>query len=157
MTKKRAPIHIRPVKPEDYEAWRPLWDDYNAFYERTGPTALPDEVHDALWRRFFDASEPVHCIVAERGGRVVGICHYIYHRSTSRLELLCYLQDLFTLAEERGHGVGRALINAVYEIAKEAGCKRVYWQTHTTNTPGRTLYDKVAKHFGFIVYAKDVQ
>ena len=156
MTKKKTPIDIRPVRPDDYDAWRPLWDDYNAFYERVGPTALPEEVTQTTWRRFFDASEPVHCIVAVRAGRVVGLCHYLYHRSTSRLELLCYLQDLFTLAEERGHGVGRALINATYEIAKEAGCKRVYWQTHTTNTPGRTLYDKVAKHFGFIVYAKDV-
>jgi GNAT superfamily N-acetyltransferase len=156
MTKKRPPIHIRPIKPEDHDAWRPLWDDYNAFYERTGPAALPEEVHQTLWRRFFDASEPVHGIVAERGDRIVGFCHYLYHRSTSRIELTCYLQDLFTMAEERGHGVGRALINAVYEIAKEAGTKRVYWQTHTTNTPGRTLYDKVAKHYGFIVYAKDV-
>jgi GNAT superfamily N-acetyltransferase len=121
-----------------------------------GPTALPEDVTQTTWRRFFDASEPVHCIVAERGGHVVGLCHYLFHRSTSRVELMCYLQDLFTLAEERGHGVGRALINAVYEIAKEAGGKRVYWQTHTTNTPGRTLYDKVAKHFGFIVYARDV-
>jgi GNAT superfamily N-acetyltransferase len=156
MTKKRPPIHIRPIKPEDHDAWRPLWDDYNAFYERTGPAALPEEVHQTLWRRFFDANEPVHGIVAERGDRIVGFCHYLYHRSTSRIELTCYLQDLFTMAEERGHGVGRALINAVYEIAKEAGTKRVYWQTHTTNTPGRTLYDKVAKHYGFIVYAKDV-
>ena len=156
MTKKKTPIEIRPVRPDDYDAWRPLWDDYNAFYERVGPTALPEEVTQTTWRRFFDASEPVHCIVAVRAGRVVGLCHYLYHRSTSRLELLCHLQDLFTLAEERGHGVGRALINATYEIAKEAGCKRVYWQTHTTNTPGRTLYDKVAKHFGFLVYAKDV-
>ena len=156
MTKKKTPIEIRPVRPDDYDAWKPLWDDYNAFYERVGPTALPEEVTEATWRRFFDAIEPVHCIVAERGGRVVGLCHYLYHRSTSRIELLCYLQDLFTVAEERGHGVGRALIQATYEIAKDAGCKRVYWQTHTTNTPGRTLYDKVAKHFGFIVYAKDV-
>jgi GNAT superfamily N-acetyltransferase len=156
MTKKRPPIHIRPIKPEDHDAWRPLWDDYNAFYERTGPEALTEEVHQTLWRRFFDANEPVHGIVAERGDRIVGFCHYLYPRSTSRIELTCYLQDLFTMAEERGHGVGRALINAVYEIAKEAGTKRVYWQTHTTNTPGRTLYDKVAKHYGFIVYAKDV-
>jgi GNAT superfamily N-acetyltransferase len=156
MTKKRAPISIRPVTPQDFESWKPLWDDYNAFYERVGPTALPDEVTDTLWRRFFDANEPVYCIVAEREDKVVGFCHYLYHRSTSRIEPLCYLQDLFTLAEVRGHGVGRALITAVYEIAKQYGCKRVYWQTHTTNTPGRTLYDKVAKHFGFIVYAKDV-
>jgi GNAT superfamily N-acetyltransferase len=156
MTKKRALATVRPVTPADYDAWRPLWDDYNAFYERTGPTALSEEVNDTLWRRFFDANEPVHCVVAERDGKVVGICHFLYHRSTSRLEPLCYLQDLFTLAEERGHGIGRALIVAVYEIAKAHGCKRVYWQTHTTNTPGRTLYDKVAKHFGFLVYAKDV-
>jgi len=156
MTKKRAPAKIRPVKPDDYDDWKPLWDEYNAFYERTGPTALSDEVNDALWRRFFDASEPVHCVVAERDHKVVGICHYLYHRSTSRLEPVCYLQDLFTAPEERGHGIGRALISAVYDIARAHGCKRVYWQTHTTNTPGRTLYDKVAKHFGFIVYAKDV-
>jgi GNAT superfamily N-acetyltransferase len=69
---------------------------------------------------------------------------------------VCYLNDLLTAAEERGHGIGRALIVAVYNIAKEHGCKRVYWMTHTTNTPGRTLYDKVAKHYGFIQYAKDV-
>ena len=98
----------------------------------------------------------MHCIVAERDGKVVGMCHFLYHRSTSRLELMCYLQDLFTAPDYRGHGIGRALILKVYEIASEAGCKRVYWQTHTTNTPGRTLYDKVAKNFGFIVYAKDV-
>jgi len=156
MTKKKTPIDIRPVRPDDYDAWRPLWDDYNAFYERVGPTALPEEVTESTWRRFFDASEPVHCIVAERDGKVIGFSHYLYHRSTSRLELMCYLQDLFTAPDYRGHGIGRALIQKVYDIASEAGCKRVYWQTHTTNTPGRTLYDKVAKNFGFIVYAKDV-
>ena len=156
MTTKRAVITVRDVTPQDYDAWRPLWDEYNAFYERTGPTALPEEVTETTWRRFFDASEPVFCIVAEREGKVVGICHYIFHRSTSRLERMCYLQDLFTAPDYRGHGIGRALIMRVYEIAKEAGSKRVYWLTHTTNTPGRTLYDKVAKHFGFIQYAKDV-
>ena len=88
MTKKRAQVTVRPVTPQDYDAWRPLWDEYNAFYERTGPTALPEEVHETTWRRFFDASEPVHCIVAERDGKVAGMCHFLYHRSTSRLELM---------------------------------------------------------------------
>ena len=156
MSRKRAPIRVRDVSPQDYAAWRPLWDEYNAFYERVGTAALPEEVTEATWRRFFDSSEPVHGLVAERDGKVLGLCHYLYHRSTSRLEPLCYLQDLFTVADERGHGIGRALIERVYRDAARDGCKRVYWQTHTTNTPGRTLYDKVAKHFGFIVYAKDV-
>lgn len=154
--KQKTPITVRAVAPDDYDAWRPLWDDYNAFYERTGPTALPEEVTQTTWRRFFDSVEPVHCIVAERAGKVVGLCHYIFHRSTSRLEPVCYLQDLFTAADYRGHGIGRALIQRVYEIARDTGCRRVYWLTHTTNTPGRTLYDKVAKNFGFIQYAHDV-
>jgi GNAT superfamily N-acetyltransferase len=147
---------IRPVRPEDYDTWRLLWDDYNAFYERTGPTALPEEVTQTTWRRFFDASEPVHCIVAERDGKLLGICHYIFHRSTIMIGPICYLQDLFTSESARGQGIGRALIESVYERAKEQGCKSVYWLTHTTNTPARTLYDKVAKNFGFIEYAQNV-
>lgn len=156
MTKKRPPVSVRAVKPEDYDAWKIHWDEYNAFYERVGPTALPDDVTQTTWRRFFDASEPVHCVVAERDGKVVGICHYIFHRSTARLASVCYLQDLFTAPDYRGHGIGRALIERVYEAAKDAGSSRVYWLTHTTNTPGRMLYDKVAKNLGFIQYVNDV-
>jgi GNAT superfamily N-acetyltransferase len=98
----------------------------------------------------------VHCVVAEREGKLVGICHYIFHRSTSRLARVCYLQDLFTAPDYRGHGIGRALITAVYGLAQEAGSNRVYWLTHSTNTPGRTLYDKVARNLGFIQYIHDV-
>ena len=156
MTKKKPQVAVRNVTPEDFEGWKPLWDEYNAFYERVGPTALTDEVNDTLWRRFFDASEPVHCIVAERDGKIAGLCHYLFHRSTSRLAHVCYLQDLFTDANFRGHGIGRALIERVCVNAKEAGSTRVYWLTHTTNTPGRTLYDKVAKNLGFIQYVRDL-
>ena len=145
----------RPIQPADYLAWKPLWDGYNAFYGREGKTALPDEVTQATWQRFFDPNEPVFALVAERDGRLVGLTHYLFHRSTTRLELTCYLQDLFTVPTERGLGVGRALIQAVCERAKSAGIERVYWQTHETNAAGRMLYDKVAKHFGFIVYACD--
>jgi GNAT superfamily N-acetyltransferase len=87
---------------------------------------------------------------------LVGLTHYLYHRSTTRLELTCYLQDLFTQESERGHGIGRLLIEGVYRQARAAGVKRVYWQTHETNAAGRLLYDKVAQHAGFIVYGQEV-
>jgi GNAT superfamily N-acetyltransferase len=156
MTDHRPPVSVRPVRPEDYDAWKPHWDEYNAFYERVGPTALPDEVTQTTWRRFFDAGEPVFCLVAEREGKLVGICHYIFHRSTSRLAPVCYLQDLFTAADYRGHGIGRALIEGVYGAARAAGSTRVYWLTHTTNTPGRMLYDQVARNLGFIQYVHEL-
>lgn len=154
MTRDR--FEIRPIRRADYEAWRPLWDGYNAFYGRSGPTSLPEEITQATWERFLDAAEPVHALVAEEEGRVAGLVHYLYHRSTTRLRDVCYLQDLFTAPSLRGLGIGRRLIQAVYAAARAAGCSRVYWQTHVTNQQGRVLYDKVAQHHGFIVYSHDL-
>lgn len=152
----QQPIIVRPIKQSDFEAWKPLWDGYNAFYGRKDETTLPDKITQTTWQRFFDPNEPVFALVAEAGDRLVGLTHYLFHRSTTRIELTCYLQDLFTSPTERGRGIGRALIQGVCEQSVAAGIKRVYWQTHETNAAGRLLYDKVARHLGFIVYAHDV-
>lgn len=147
---------VRPIAPGDRAAWRPLWDGYNAFYGRHGATALPEAITQATWERFFSPAEPVRALVAEHGDRVVGLAHYLFHRSTTRLNDVCYLQDLFTAETERGRGVGRALILAVCDAARAQGCGRLYWQTHTTNAAGRALYDQVAEHKGFIVYGREL-
>jgi GNAT superfamily N-acetyltransferase len=147
-------VIIRPVVPEDFSAWKPLWDGYNAFYGRRGPTALPDEISRMTWSRFFDVYEPVHALVAEDAGKVIGLVHYLFHRSTIQIAPTCYLQDLFTSEGARGKGVGRSLIEAVYARARTAGAGRVYWQTHETNSTAMQLYDKVAEKSGFIVYRK---
>jgi GNAT superfamily N-acetyltransferase len=147
-------IVIRPVVKDDYAGWKILWDGYNAFYGRHGATALPAETTQMTWSRFFDAYEPMHALVASSPGRLLGLAHFLFHRSTTQVGPACYLQDLFTVEEARGTGVGRALINAVYERARSAGSPRVYWQTHETNAVARRLYDKVAERSGFIVYRK---
>jgi GNAT superfamily N-acetyltransferase len=149
-------FEIRAIRRTDYDAWRPLWDGYNAFYGRSGATALAQPITQATWERFFDAAEPVYALVAEREGNVVGLAHYLFHRSTTRLRDVCYLQDLFTASELRGLGIGRTLILGVYDAARAAGCNRVYWQTHVSNRPGRALYDKVAQDHGFIVYSHEL-
>jgi GNAT superfamily N-acetyltransferase len=106
------------------------------------------------WGRFFDHYEPVHCLVADEAGKLLGIAHYLYHRNTTMIAPTCYLQDLFTHADARGRGIGRALIEAVYDRAKAVGAPRVYWQTHETNATAQRLYDAVAERSGFIVYRK---
>jgi GNAT superfamily N-acetyltransferase len=150
----KHPITVRPVSPQDFAAWKPLWDGYNAFYGRSGPTALADDISRMTWSRFFDAYEPVHALVAESDGRLLGLAHYLFHRSTIQIEPVCYLQDLFTTEAARGKGVGRALIEAVYQRALQAGCPRVYWHTHETNATAMALYDQVADKSGFVVYRK---
>jgi len=147
---------IRPVQPDDFAQWLPLWEAYNAFYARVGPKAVPLAVTETTWRRFFDADEPMHCHVAEAEGGLCGFAHFLYHRNTAMIGLVCYLQDLFTAPSMRGKGGGRALITAVCEQARQAGAPRVYWITQESNAAARGLYDAVAENSGFIVYRKDL-
>ncbi len=149
-----ATISIRPIIRQDYTQWLPLWDGYNAFYGRSGATALAPEITAMTWQRFFDRYEPVHALVADSDGELLGLTHYLFHRSTTSIEPNCYLQDLFTSAAARGKGVGRALIEGVYAEAQLAGASRVYWQTHETNHTAMRLYDKVAQKSGFVVYRR---
>jgi GNAT superfamily N-acetyltransferase len=147
---------VRPIERTDYDGWSRLWNGYNAFYGRAGATALPEQITAATWERFFAPDEPVHALVAEYQGQIVGLAHYLYHRSTTRLHDVCYLQDLFTDEQLRGKGIGRHLVLAVYDAAREAGSSRVYWQTQASNAAGRALYDKIAQHKGFIVYGVEL-
>jgi len=143
-------IQVRSLRPEDRDAWEPLWQGYLAFYQ----SSLPAEVTDTTWRRLNDPAEPMHGLAAALDGEIVGIVHYLYHRSTWTVGNYCYLQDLFTSEKARNRGVGRALIEAVYERAKSDGASRVYWLTHETNTSAQALYDKVAARTGFIQYRR---
>jgi GNAT superfamily N-acetyltransferase len=145
---------IRPIAPTDMEQWRPLWDGYNAFYGRSGPTALAEEITAATWRRFFDGYEPINALVAELDGRLVGLAHYIFHRNTTRLGPNCYLNDLFTDDTVRGQGIGKALIEAVSEQAKAGGSLGLWWLTHETNHTAMRLYDHVAVKSGMVQYLR---
>lgn len=144
---------IRPVRSEDKAQWLPLWQGYLAFYKVEN---LPPEVTETTWARFLDEAEPMHALVAEDGGELLGLVHYIFHRNTWMVNDVCYLEDLFTAEQARGKGVGRALIEAVYARAAAAGGTRVYWLTHETNITAQALYDKVAEKPGFIQYRKQI-
>ncbi len=142
---------IRESKPTDREAWAPLWQGYLEFHESEVPAA----VTDTTWSRFNDPAEPMLCLVAEdNDGCLLGFTHIIFHRGTWTIGDFCYLEDLFVAPNARNRGVARALIEAVYALADQRGAERVYWLTHETNAIARALYDKVAKHRGFIQYRR---
>ncbi|MCZ7656565.1 MAG: GNAT family N-acetyltransferase [Xanthobacteraceae bacterium] len=143
-------VVVRPLAPADRAAWEPLWAGYQAFYE----VSIPPQATEAAWRRFHDPAEPLFALGAVLDGRLVGIAHYVFHATTWNAGPRCYLNDLFTEPALRGRGVGRRLIEAVYDRARAAGCDRVYWLTHETNTQAQLLYDRVADRSGFIQYRK---
>ena len=141
-------LEVRALRLDERHSWEPLWQGYLDFYE----SAVTPEVTETTWSRLHDPAEPMHVLGAFLDGTLVGIVHYLFHRSTWTIGDYCYLQDLFTAPEARGQGAGRTLIEAVYDRAKVAGASRVYWLTHETNTIARALYDTLADRPGFIQY-----
>lgn len=150
LTRKAGPLTLRPLTETDRDDWDRLWEAYLAFYE----TALPPTQYDLTFLRYLDPAEPMFCYLAEHNGRTRGLVHIILHRSGWLEGPTCYLQDLFVDPAERGTGMGRALIEHVYEVMKAAGGERVYWLTHETNATARKLYDRIARNAGFIQYVK---
>jgi GNAT superfamily N-acetyltransferase len=144
-----APL-IRLVKESERAAWEPLWRGYLEFYK----ASLPEQATDVAWRRLHDPNEPMFVLGAYVGGKLTGIVHYLYHRTTWTVGNYCYLQDLFVAETARGLGLGRALIEAVCDKARAEGASRVYWLTQEDNATARALYDKLAERSGFIQYRK---
>lgn len=141
-------ITIAAAEQEDYSSWLPLWINYQTFYR----TKISDEVTKLTWERFLTPDEPVYCAVAKYDGKIVGLVHYVFHRSTWAESNYCYLEDLFVSEEVRGQHIGKQLIEYVQKKAQKNHASRLYWHTHETNLRGQRLYDWVAKKSGMIEY-----
>lgn len=142
---------IRPLEATDRDDWELLWLAYLDFYEqrvRAGVTAK-------TFVRNLDPSHPCQqCLVAELDGHIVGFTHYIFHAHNWHEAEVVYLQDLYADPSVRGQGIGRALIETVYQRADDAGCPSVYWMTQEHNYAGRMLYDRVGTKTPFIKYTR---
>lgn len=142
-------VLIRPLARADRPAWDKLWEAYLAFYD----ASRPPEIYDIYFGRLLgDDPMDFSGLVADQDGTLVGLTHYLFHRHGWEEGNVCYLQDLYTLPEVRGQGVGRQLINGVYAAADAAGCPTVYWLTQDHNKAARTLYDQVGVLTNFIKY-----
>ncbi|MES0232463.1 GNAT family N-acetyltransferase [Citrobacter portucalensis] len=141
-------VTIECAEQKDYASWLPLWINYQTFYR----TKISDKVTKLTWERFLTPSEPVYCAVAKYDGKIVGLVHYLFHRSTWAESNYCYLEDLFVSEEVRGQHIGKQLIEYVQQQAQKHHASRLYWHTHETNLRGQRLYDWVAQKSGMIEY-----
>lgn len=145
-------MNVRNLKEEDFPKWLELWKGYQSFYK----VEIKSSVSEVTFKRLLNTDENMYCLVVEENGLLIGMVHYIYHRSTWTEGNYCYLQDLYVTPSERSKGLGRKLIECVYTEAVKNNIARVYWLTHETNYPGRSLYDDVADNAGFIQYRKNI-
>jgi GNAT superfamily N-acetyltransferase len=147
----KSNLNIRALRPEDRPQWADLWTGYLTYYE----SSVPAEVYDTTFARLLgDDAQDFNAFVAEQDGQLVGLTHYLFHRHAWKVENVCYLQDLYASPETRGTGVGRALIQAVYDAADKNGTPSVYWLTQDFNEVARRLYDRIGMQTPFIKYQR---
>ena len=144
-------LHIRPLQAEDEAEWRRLWTLYLNYYEST----VSEDVYTTTFSRLLSGEANEFAgLIALLDGKPIGLTHYLFHRHCWKVENVCYLQDLVVDTDQRGTGVGRALIEEVYTKADEADCPSVYWMTQNFNEVGRQLYDRVGQLTPFIKYSR---
>lgn len=146
-------VTIEPVTQQDYADWLPIWKSYQVFYR----VDIPDDITRLTWNRFLNPIEPIFGAVAKCDGKIVGLVHYLFHRSTWADTDYCYLEDLFVSEALRGQQIGKQLIEYVQQQARKRHSAHLYWHTHETNLRGQRLYDWVARKSGMIEYRMPVR
>ena len=128
---------IRRARPDDVPAIVGLVYAL-AEYERA-----PDECRltaEQLETALFGSSPAVFCHVAEIEGEVVGCALWFLNFSTWRGVHGIYLEDLFVSPDQRGSGLGKALLIALAQECVAHGYERLEWSVLDWNTPAIDFY-----------------
>ena len=103
--------------------------------------ATPDSIRDSLFPA--DGTPVVHCVIGELDGEPAGFALYFYNFSTFVGRPGLYLEDLYVTPASRGHGLGKALLLHLAQLAHERGCGRMEWSVLDWNTPAIAFYESL--------------
>ena len=88
---------------------------------------MPAATFDVFFDRLLgNDPQDFKALVAVLDGKIVGLIYFLYHRHGWKVENVYYLQDLYADPTVSGMGVGRALIEGVYDAADANGTPAVY-------------------------------
>jgi GNAT superfamily N-acetyltransferase len=129
---------IAPVSEAEFEQLLPLIGAYQRFYE---VEEVDEERNRAFFRRFLAPSEDGMLLAAREGERLLGYACLYWHFSSTLARETVLMNDLYVEADTRGKGVGRALIEASRDVARERGAAHLEWATAPDNLTAQRLYD----------------
>lgn len=133
-----AEVEIAPIHTDEFEQLLPLIAAYQRFYE---VERIDEERNRSFFRRFLAPSEDGLLLGARQEGRLVGYACLYWHFSSLEACETVLMNDLYVDVQVRGQGVGRALIEATAEVARERGAAYVEWSTAPDNSTAQRLYD----------------
>lgn len=133
-------LSIRPATPEDAETIHRFVVEL-ATYERE-PDAV-EATPETFREQLRSARPPFECVIAEWSSRPVGFALFFHNYSTWKGRPGLYLEDLYVQPDQRGRGIGKALLLHLFDLARERGCGRVEWSVLDWNTPAIAFYESL--------------
>jgi len=131
-------VRIRPGELEDVPLIAELIRGL-ARYEK-----LEDEVvmtEEKLTDALFGERRYAETLIAEVEGEPAGFALFFHNFSTFLAQPGIYLEDLFVVPEQRGHGVGKALLERLAQTAVDRGCGRLEWAVLDWNRDAIRFYE----------------
>lgn len=133
-----AEVEIAPIGADEFVELLPLIAAYQRFYEAE---EIDEERNRTFFSRFLAPSADGLLLGARSGSRLVGYACLYWHFSSLQAKETVLMNDLFVAEDHRGGGIGRALIEASAEVARERGAPYLEWATAPDNNTARRLYD----------------
>ena len=112
-----------------------------AEYEKLAHEVVATE--DLLRRYLFGERRFAEVLLARATGEAVGFALFFHNFSTFLAQPGIYLEDLFVVPEQRGRGIGRALLERLAQIAIERGCGRLEWAVLDWNREAIGFYERL--------------
>lgn len=135
---------LRPAEPTDVDTLYELICEL-ALFEGKDLDALP-VTKEHLLQHGFGSSPCYQVELAENAKGVVGYALYSYVYSAHQGTPFIYIDDLYVRPEERGQGIGSALLKRLAEHAKEQGCCRMEWHVFDWNDAAIAFYENLGGH-----------
>ena len=128
---------IRRAGTGDAEAVGRLLHDFNTEFDE--PTPGPD----ALAARVRTLLEGGDTTILVAGTAPDGIAVLRFREAIWADALECYLAELYVVPARRGHGIGRALMEAAIEAARAEGATHMDLGTGEDDAAARALYESL--------------
>jgi len=128
---------VRRGEPADADAIGRLLHDFNSEYEESTPG--PEKIA-ARVRELMESGDTV-VLLAGEGPEGLALMRFRPSIWIEKLE--CYLAELYVVPDRRGHGLGRALMEKVFEVARERGAGHIELNTSHDDVAARALYEKL--------------
>ena len=133
-------VNLRFAGPADVPVIAELIRELARFEKLEGEVRMTE---DLLTKNLFGPRPYAETLLAEDGGAVVGFALFFHNFSTFLAQPGIYLEDLFVVPEQRGQGIGRALLERLAQIALERECGRLEWAVLDWNRAAIGFYERL--------------